>query len=100
MRARRFQFRPPMRSVDGRRRAGSRVRYDVGVAILKIMRMRCQVFRSRFGRDPGPDDPLFFDSKHDRPVIALEAEVWSQVMDAAAATRCDFTSVMKFLGLG
>jgi hypothetical protein len=100
MRVRRFQIRLPTRSVDGRRRAGSRVRYDIGIAMLKIMRMRCQVFRSRFGRDPGPDDPLFFDSTHDQPVIAVEAEMRSQVMDAATATRCDFTSVMKFLGLG
>ncbi len=66
--------------------------------MLKIVRMRYKIFRSRFGRDPGPDDPLFFDSNHDQPVSAGNAEVWSQVMDAAAVTRSDCTSVMRFLG--
>jgi hypothetical protein len=68
--------------------------------MLKIARMRYRIFRDRFGRDPGPDDPLFFDSMNDRPVVASEAEMSLQVMDAAVATRSDYLSVMKFLGLG
>lgn len=81
-------------------RAGSRYGDDIGVAMLKIARVRYQIFRTRFGRDPGPDDPLFFDSMRDQPVVANEAEMFAQVMDAAVATRSDYLSVMKFLGLG
>lgn len=82
------------------RRVGSRYGDDIGVAMLKIARVRYEIFRTRFGRDPGPDDPLFFASTHDHPVVADEAEMCSQVIDAAVATRSDYLSVMKFLGLG
>jgi hypothetical protein len=70
------------------------------MAMLKIARLRYQIFRDRFGRDPGPDDPLFFDSRRNEPVVAEANEMCSQIMDAAAATRSDYMSVMKFLGLG
>jgi len=81
------------------RRLGSRYGDDIGVAMLKIARVRYEMFRARFGRDPGPDDPLFFDSMRDQPVVAGDAEMFSQVMDAAVATRSDYLGVMKFLGL-
>jgi hypothetical protein len=94
-----FQARRPMRSMGSCRRAGSRHSDDIGIAMLKIARVRYQIFRTRFGRDPGPDDPLFFAAMHDQPVVAGEAEMWSQVMDAVVATRSDCLSVMRFLGL-
>ena len=68
--------------------------------MLKIARLRYHLFRDRFGRDPGPDDPLFFDSRLSEPVVAGASEMCSQIMDAAVATRSDYMSVMKFLGLG
>jgi len=67
--------------------------------MLKIARLRYQIFRAQFGREPGPDDPLFFDSTNDHPRVAGFAEMCAQVRDAAAATRSDCTTVMKFLGL-
>ena len=100
MRMKQYQARRPIRSMGSCRRAGSRYGDDIGMSMLKIARVRYQIFRARFGRDPGPDDPLFFDSMRDQPVVAGEAEMWSQVMDAAVATRSDYLSVMKFLGLG
>ena len=100
MRMRQPHVRRSMRSMGNCRRAGSRYGDDIGVAMLKIARVRYQSFRTRFGRDPGPDDPLFFDSLNDSPVVAGEAEMFSQVLDAAVATRSDYLSVMKFLGLG
>lgn len=99
MRQRQLETREPIRLMGNCRRAGSRRSDDIGMAVLKIARMRYQIFRDRFGRDPGPDDPLFFDSSRKEPVVAGAAEMWSQVMDAASATRSDFLSVMKFLGL-
>jgi hypothetical protein len=81
------------------RRVASRYSDDIGIAMLKIARVRYQIFRTRFGRDPGPDDPLFFASMQDQPIVAGQAEMWSQVMDAAVATRSDCLSVMRFLGL-
>jgi len=100
MRTRQFEARRAGRVMGSCRRIGSRHGDDIGMAMLKIARMRYQIFRDRFGRDPGPDDPLFFDSQRSEPVVAGANEMCSQIMDAAAATRSDYLSVMKFLGLG
>jgi len=95
-----YQARRPVRAMEAGRRLGSRYSDDIGIAMLKIARVRYDIFRIKFGRDPGPDDPLFFDSMRDQPVVAGADEMWAQVMDAAVATRSDYMSVMKFLGLG
>jgi hypothetical protein len=95
----RFEARRPIRSIGNCRRPASRLSDDPELAVLKIARVRYQIFRDRFGRAPRPDEPLFFDSKHREPVIAGETEMFSQIMDAAIATRSDCKSVMKYLGL-
>jgi hypothetical protein len=94
-----YQARRSTRSMGSCRRAGSRYSDDIGPAMLKIARMQCKIFRARFGRDPGLDDPLFIDSTSDQPISASIAETCAQLMDAAVATRSDYTRVMKFLGL-
>jgi hypothetical protein len=99
MRIKQYEARRPMRSMDNCRRIGSRQSDDIGTAMLKIARMRYQIFRDRFGRDPGPDEPLFFDSSQSEPVVAGATEMSAQIMDAAVATRSDYMSVMKYLGL-
>jgi hypothetical protein len=100
MRMKQDQARRPLRSMRTSRRAGSRNSHDIGLTMLKIASVRYDIFRAKFGRDPGPDDPLFFDSENDLPVVAGEAEMCTQVLDAATATRSDYMSVMRFLGLG
>lgn len=100
MRFKQFDARRPIRLMDSGRRIGSRHGNDIGMVMLKIARMRYQIFRDRFGREPGPDEPLFFDSKQCEPVLAGATEMCSQIRDAATATRSDYLSVMKFLGLG
>jgi len=32
-----------------------------------MMQQQLQAFREKFGREPGPDDPIFFDPKADAP---------------------------------
>jgi hypothetical protein len=34
---------------------------------VEIARQQIEAFRKKFGRDPGPDDPLFFDPDKDVP---------------------------------
>lgn len=96
----RLEHRGPAHATGRLYRSSRRQTTDVGNAILRIARLRYEIFRERFGRDPEPDEPLFFDVSHGRPVIANETEMFRQVSDAASATRADFLSVAKFLGLG
>ena len=100
MRARQFEGRGPMRLMDNSHRFGSHQSSDnIGMTMLKIAHMRYQLFRARFGRDPGPNEPLFFDPEESEPVVAEADEMHLQVMAAAAATRSDYNSVMRYLGL-
>lgn len=39
-----------------------------GRRMLDAVRYQQEAFRAKFGRDPGPDDPLFFDPDADEPV--------------------------------
>jgi hypothetical protein len=87
------------RAIGERWRPGARRVTDVTAAVMRISKLRYQIFRTRFGRDPYPDEPLFFDPSNDVPVVAELSQMWTQVMDAAVATRTDALSVMKFLGL-
>ena len=100
MRQVQIETRGSTHSMGRRSRRGARRTSDTEAAVLKIARLRYRMFRERFGRDPGPDDPLFFDPTGKEPTVAGAAEMWRQVFDAASATRSDFLSVMRFLGLG
>ncbi|MGH7916712.1 MAG: hypothetical protein ACREQE_04530 [Candidatus Binataceae bacterium] len=71
----------------------------LALSLLKVARYRYLLFRDRFGRDPGPDDPLLFDPCQDRPALADPAEMRLQVIAATTATRSDSMAVLKFLGL-
>jgi hypothetical protein len=107
MRMKDFQARKSTRSRENCSRACARYRDDIGVAIIKILRLRLEILlrlrleilRSRFGRDLDADDPLFSSPRMTKPLIAGETEIKSQVIPAAEATRTDPVFIMRFLGL-
>ncbi len=67
--------------------------------MLKIASVRFQAFRDRFGRDPYPDEPLFFDPGMDHPVAPGSAVMRTQLLAAASATRSDQATLLKYFGL-
>jgi hypothetical protein len=99
MRQGQVEGRGSRRTIDHRFRVGARRSSNLSAAVMRIARLRYEMFRDRFGRDPYPDEPLFFDPSNDTPVVAEVSQMWTQVLDAAVATRTDALSVMKFLGL-
>jgi hypothetical protein len=48
----------------------------------RAMRKQLKAFRKKFGRDPGPGDPVFFDPKKDVPTPMDEAEMEKMLLDA------------------
>lgn len=74
-----------------------RVRVDDGVAVTwasgtpadrelrTAMDAQREAFRDKFGRDPGPDDPIFFDPDADEPRPLTDAQVEAGFEDMAAA---------------
>ncbi len=46
--------------------------------------MRYKAFYDRFGRDPEPDEPLFFDPEQEHPVAPESSVIRAQIIAAAA----------------
>ncbi len=67
-------------------------------ALLEIAKVRFALFRERFGRDPGPDEPLLFDPEQDKPTAATQADSMVQVVSAAIASEVDANAVLGLLG--
>jgi hypothetical protein len=72
----------------------------MAIATLEVFRMRYQAFYARFGRDPEPDEPLFFDPAQEQPVAPDAAVIRSQIIAAAAAARVDAGLVLDFMRVG
>jgi len=67
-------------------------------ALLEIAKVRFALFRERFGRDPGPDEPLLFDPAQEKPTAATRADSMVQVVSAAIASEVDANTVLGLLG--
>lgn len=50
------------------------------------MRRQLKAFRKKFGRDPGPDDPVFFDPNSDVPKQINATEFETMILDALLAS--------------
>lgn len=55
----------------------------MGEQMSEAFAAQTEVFRTKFGRDPGPDDPLFFDPDADEPV-ALSRQGFDQALSDIA----------------
>ena len=67
-------------------------------ALLEVAKVRFALFRERFGRDPGPDEPLLFDPTQEEPTPATRADSRVQVVSAALASEVDAAPVLGLLG--
>ncbi len=72
---------------------------DVEPALLKVAICRYGMFLKKFGRDPGPEEPLFFDPARETPVEANRNEMRDQVIEAARCVQVDARSLLAFLEL-
>jgi hypothetical protein len=66
-------------------------------ALLKVIRYRVAIFKGRFGRQPGRNEPLFFDERYDTPVAADMSEVRRQIHEAARAHRIKENELLAYL---
>ena len=55
----------------------------------EIIERQLEAFRKKFGREPGPEDPIFFDPDADTPMPYPEDKFrrdWIELMDEAVRT--------------
>ena len=57
-----------------------------------VLESRIKAFREKFGREPGPGDPIFFDPDADQPQTRSEAQQnarWESICNKMLAVGCD-----------
>lgn len=57
--------------------------------ICQAMLEQRQLFLEKFGREPGPDDPLFFDPDADTPQPINEEKLRSEIVEALSEAGID-----------
>lgn len=67
--------------------------------MIRVTSHRFAIFYKKFGRIPGPDDELFFDSSRAEPVRASQSEIKNQIFAAAEAQGLNFFILLSYLGL-
>ena len=68
-------------------------------SLLMIARYRFGAFRAKFGREPKPNEPLFFDPAKCLPAKASPSQAHAQIESAAVALGIKSAPVMRFLRL-
>ncbi len=64
---------------------------------MTVIQYRFKAFRQAFGRDPQPNEPLFFAADCTYPRMADHDQVMAQLKQAANATGVAFSPLLKFL---
>jgi hypothetical protein len=77
---------------------------EQGNRITKALQKQRAAFIEKFGREPGPDDPIFFDPDADEPTpFGLdddEADIWEDISAAAEQVGLDPAHIHAFREVG
>jgi len=65
-----------------------------------VIERQLEAFRKRFGRYPGPNDPVFFDPERDTPVPLSDEEYEHAVLAAMSSAGLDPALIYAFKRTG
>jgi hypothetical protein len=65
---------------------------------IAIFQVQLELFRKKFGRNPGPEDPVFFDPKCDVPTPILKSELKESLRKACEKTGVDYSRALVSFG--
>jgi hypothetical protein len=71
----------------------------VRCSLMMVIQHRFTAFQRAFGRNPLPDEPLFFVENSPSPRMASSEQVARQLAQAAAAATVPLPPLLKFIGL-
>jgi hypothetical protein len=66
----------------------------------ELLERQREAFRAKFGRDPGPEDPVFFDPKADEPRPLDDELLVTTVVDAMKAAGIDPAKIHAYRRTG
>ncbi len=68
--------------------------------VVKTLEKQKETFRRKFGREPGPEDPLFFDPNADTPQPLDMDEMTALVVEAMAKAGVEPTRIYAYRKTG
>ncbi len=66
--------------------------------LARAMKNQVRAFKKKFGREPGPKDPVFFDPDADTPQPIPIAKLRATVIEAAKKAGLDPDRVLRTFG--
>ena len=66
--------------------------------LYEAIQQQLKSFKEKFGREAGPDDPLFFAPDGDVPVPLSELKLGRELSEAARKTGLDVNRVLSAFG--
>ena len=66
--------------------------------LAEAMKQQMKSFKEKFGREMGPDDPIFFDPDCDIPMPLSEAKLKKELTEAARKAGLDVDRVLRGFG--
>ena len=63
------------------------------------LKKQLESFKEKFGREPGPDDPIFFDPDYDVPRPLTESKLRKGLSEAVRKAGFDVNRVLSAFGL-
>jgi hypothetical protein len=66
--------------------------------LQRIMKDQLSAFKKKFGRDPGPNDPVFFDPDAKTPQLISEAKLRRLLTEVAEEAGLNPDHVLAALG--
>ena len=62
-----------------------------------LLKAQLKAFKKKFGREPGPDDPVFFDPDYDSPTPISEEKLIESIIEASTKAGIDsHKALLKF----
>ncbi len=66
---------------------------------IAIFQVQLELFRKKFGRDPAPEDPVFFDPACDVPTPILKTQLKEALRKACEKTGVDYSRALASFGV-
>ena len=73
-------------------------RVKIDDELAEALEQQFKDFKEKFGREMGPDDPIFFDPDCDVPMPLTEAKLKRELIEAARKAGLDVHRVLRGFG--
>ena len=96
----RWRYLGPMGKASRRKRSRKLVEMPINAELLAALDDQLKLFKEKFGREPGPNDPVFFDPNADTPQPINSDDVETEISRAMDLARIEPAKVYAYKKTG